>query len=327
MGFPVTVVLGASGRIGRVLRHCWPQELPATASISWQTRRPVPPLSPHETQLCLDPLAQPEALSDLLQGAEVVLCLAGSIPGRTGRSGGSGPGHRDDLADNWRLGEAVVQAAAKAASQGGAPPPRVLLTSSAAVYGNRSGLLRENAPLHPANGYGAAKLEMEQRSLALAAALGVPVTALRIGNIAGLDAILGGWRAGFTLDRFSDGRSPRRSYIGVRTLARILAALVAQPQLPAVLNLAQPGPVEMAALLRAAGRDFAWRPAPEAAIAEVNLDVTELRHCLAAAGPQPLVPADPGRMLAEWAALESVFAQSTSQDSPSQGNPKESPKS
>lgn len=308
MGFPVTVVLGASGRIGGVLRHCWPEIAPrsapqstslAGAEIRWQSRSPLPQQPEVAAPALLDPLEDPAGLVQLMAGAEAVLCLAGSIPGRG-----------MDLADNSRLACAAVQAAARAAEISGAPAARVLLSSSAAIYGNQPGVLSEDSPLSPANAYGAAKVEMEQQALALGQQLGVPVTALRIGNIAGLDAILGGWQPGFTLDQFADHRSPRRSYIGPVTLARVLAALAACPELPTVLNLAQPGPLEMAALLRAAELEFAWRPAPQAAIAEVELDVSRLRQVLSEAGGARLqtglsTPADAAQMVTEWARVQS----------------------
>ena len=119
---------------------------------------------------------------------------------------------------------------------------------------------------------------MERQGARLAAELGVRVSSLRIGNIAGLDAILGGWRPGFQLDRFPDGRTPRRSYIGVETLARVLGDLAAAPDLPAVLNVAAPGAVEMGALLEAAGLGWTARPAPATAIAEVRLGVQALER-------------------------------------------------
>ncbi len=306
MGFPVTVILGASGRIGRVLRLCWPeiasQSGPlaaplAGAEIRWQSRNPLLQRPEVAAPALLDPLKDPAGLVQLIAGAEAVLCLAGSIPGRG-----------MDLADNTRLACAAVQAAARAAEISGAPTARVLLSSSAAVYGNQPGLLSEDSPLSPANAYGAAKAEMEQQALALGQQLGVPVTALRIGNIAGLDAILGGWQPGFTLDQFADGRSPQRSYIGSVTLARVLAALVRQSDLPPLLNLAQSGAIEMAALLRAAELEFAWRPAPASAISEVELDVTRLRQVLSEAGDAGLqtalsIPADAAYMVTEWAVV------------------------
>ena len=211
-----------------------------------------------------------------------MLCLAGSAPGQGGA-----------LADHVPLARAAVRAGAAA----GVP---VLLASSAAVYGAAGGRLPETAPCAPVSAYGAAKLEMERAALALGRDLGVPVTVLRIGNIAGLDAILGGWREGFALDRFADGRTPRRSYIGVRTLAQTLLSLARTPGLPPVLNVASPGLVEMGALLEAAGLAWTARPAPPGAIPEVALDVTALGR---------LVPLAPGAglphiLVAEWRGTE-----------------------
>lgn len=285
--FPSTVVLGASGRIGQVLRRTWPDLLPDAARVLWQARRPQPDAGPSEDWVILDPLAEPGLLAGALRGAGAVLCLAGSVPGRSA-----------DLADNARLALAAIEAAASA----GSTPPRVFLASSAAVYGGQAGLLREDAAVTPTSPYGRAKREMEQQALARGQELGVPVNILRIGNIAGLDAILGGWRPGFILDRFADGSSPRRSYIGVQSLAHVLAALLICEEVPAVLNIAQPGPVEMAVLLQAAGRAFTKRPAPESAIPEVALDLDLLRRTL---GPQAMPdPADPACLAAEWSLIE-----------------------
>ena len=109
---------------------------------------------------------------------------------------------------------------------------------------------------------------MEARACALAAELGVEVSVLRIGNIAGFD---------------------------------VIAALMKAPNLPDVLNIAQPGPIEMGALLQAAGRDFATVPAPDAAIAEVALDLGRLSGFLAP--KMQLHVADPAQMVAEMALL------------------------
>ena len=293
MGFPVTVVLGASGRIGKVLRRLWPAMLPPEAEIRWQARRVQAEARPQEDWRILDPLAEPQALTAACSGAAALLCLAGAVPGRSG-----------ELADNARLALAAVEASARAAEQGQTRPSRVLLTSSAAVYGAGSAILREENTVHPANAYGAAKLEMEQQALARGEALGVPVTALRIGNIAGLDAILGGWKPGFILDQFPDGTTPRRSYIGVQSLAATLAALLHRPALPPILNLAQPQPIEMGALLQAAGRAYGLRPAPENAIPEVAFDLSLLNQTL---GPDMPAPADPACLAAEWTLLEPDF--------------------
>ncbi|MEW2915244.1 NAD-dependent epimerase/dehydratase family protein [Leisingera sp. JC11] len=272
------LVLGATGRIGRLLQLCPPDGL----ALRLQARRAPPRNSTGDWRI-FEPLAESAALARAATGAAAVLCLAGPVPGR-----GAG-----EMADHIHLGEAAVRAGAAAGA-------RVLLASSAAVYGAGSGLLAEGAPLRPASAYGEAKAEMEARAAALGAELGVPVCSLRIGNIAGFDAILGGWRPGFTLDRFADGATPRRSYIGVQCLAQVLGALLQAPELPPALNAAQPGTVEMAALLQAAGRPFGTRPAPPAAIPEVALNVARLQALL----PASLAAADAGAMAAEWTALE-----------------------
>ena len=190
MHFPPILVLGATGRIGGLLRKTWPE-----AAARWQTRRGVP-------------------------GPGWVRC--------------------DPLAD-----------------PGG-------LASSAAVYGAQAGLLAETAPPAPLSDYARIKIGMEQQGAELGQSLDVPVCALRIGNIAGVDAILGGWRVGFRLDRFEDGTTPRRSYIGVKTLARTLLALSRCRDLPPVLNVAAPGVTEMGALLDAAGLDWTRSPRHQA---------------------------------------------------------------
>ncbi|NIZ15718.1 NAD(P)-dependent oxidoreductase [Phaeobacter sp. HF9A] len=270
------LVLGASGRIGRALRH----RLGTDAAL-WQARR-----AQAGAGWCLfDPLSDPEALTAAAGAAGQILCLAGPVPGRGG----------GDLRDTIALGEAAVRA-------GAALGVRVLLASSAAIYGAQAGPLHEDLAPRPANAYGQAKAEMEARAQDLGRELGVAVCCLRIGNVAGFDAILGGWRPGFCLDQFADGRTPRRSYIGALTLADVLGALLALPELPPMLNIAQPGPVEMGALLRAAGREYVTAPAPDSAIAEVALDVARLTSFVA---PKLALPAaDPAVMWAEFAELE-----------------------
>lgn len=252
------LVLGASGRIGGILRKFWSFE-----QVRWQTRGKVAEESAAASGhgwITFDPLAEPKALARAASGCQAILCLAGVVTGRGG-----------DLNDNITLAEAAVRAGAKSGA-------RVLLTSSAAVYGAETGELVEDTDLTPLSDYGRAKAEMERRGAELGAQLGVQVCSLRIGNIAGVDAILGGWRPGFQLDQFPDGRTPRRSYIGVKTLARVLGVLMQAKDLPGALNITAPGVVEMGALLDAA--DLAWlpRPAGQGAIAEVCLSTRTLEQ-------------------------------------------------
>lgn len=281
MPFPATLVVGATGRIGRVLRRCW--ECSPT-HVLWQGR-----YRPEENGdwAVFDPLRDLDAYRKAARRCEVILCLAGTIPGRGG-----------DLEDNIALAESAIRVAATTGA-------RVLLSSSAAVYGNQPGDLEETAACRPQAPYGVAKTRMEERGAALGAELGVPVTALRIGNIAGLDAILGGWKPGFQLDVLPDGGTPRRSYIGMGDLAQALADVVAAPDLPSVLNIAAPGPVAMGDLLDAAGLVWQPRPAPETVIAQVALDTSRL----AALSLVGATPADPARMVADWRRLAPYVTQ------------------
>ena len=312
MGFPATLILGGNGRIAQLFRRDWAHILAADSDLRWQMRRPLG--APAEARVhqthpdvrIFAPIQDPAALLQAAQGCDVILCLAGSIAGRAA-----------DLQDNWRLAEAALQAAAAAGPRAATGHcAQVFLASSAAVYGNQPGALSEARPLAPATPYGAAKAEMEHRAAALATRLEVPLCTLRIGNIAGLDAILGGWRPGFTLDQFADGRSPQRSYIGMQCLSRVMAqllqsAILSPATLPPLLNLAQPQPVEMADLLRAADQPFAPRPAPPEAIAEVSLDVSRLQSLV----PVDLLPqADAAQMVREWRALGPVPAPAPAPD-------------
>jgi nucleoside-diphosphate-sugar epimerase len=198
-----------------------------------------------------------------------------------------------DLQDHGRLARTAIAAAA-------AHNGRVLLASSAAVYGNQPGSLPETAALRPAAPYGQAKQEMEQIASDEADRLGVPLCLLRIGNIAGIDSILGGWKPGFQLDVLTDGHTPARSYIGPETLARVLGHLCITADLPRELNIATPGLTEMGALLDAADRPWTARPAPPGVIAAVHLDTTRLQQLV----PLPSGASHPAQMVAEWQGLE-----------------------
>ncbi|MBL3705585.1 NAD-dependent epimerase/dehydratase family protein [Sulfitobacter sp. BDSS02] len=268
------LVLGATGRIGTILRETWAPDM-----ALWQGRREFA-VPGGAAPLVFDPISQQQGLIQAGQGCSTVLCLAGAVPGRN-----------DAMEDNIALARAAIHIGAGLGA-------RVLLSSSAAVYGVQQGPLDETTPPRPVADYGRAKLEMEREGARLGAELGVPVTALRIGNIAGIDAILGNWRPGFALDCFPDGRTPRRSYIGPVTLSCVIQSLCRAETLPDLLNLAAPEVIEMGALLDAAGLEWVPRPAPDHAIAEVSLATTRLE------GFHPLPPEAslPETMVAEWRA-------------------------
>jgi dTDP-4-dehydrorhamnose reductase len=164
----------------------------------------------------------------------------------------------------------------------------VLVASTQAVYGPQPGLLREDAALMPANHYGRAKSAME------AAVAASHVTCLRIGNVAGCDALAAGIaRGGVVLDRFADGQGPLRVMLGPLDLCHVIQGLLAVPTRPPVVNVARPGLVAMADVLTAAGVAFDWRVAPDGALPELGLDVTLLQ------GISPLPAANAGDMAAQ----------------------------
>lgn len=80
--------------------------------------------------------------------------------------------------------------------------------------------------------------------------------------------------------------------IGPQTLADALLTLL-EADLPPVLNLAQPGLVDMADLLRAAQADWGWQAAPDTALPALELDLKALLARI------PLWAADPATLVAE----------------------------
>ncbi|MFC2966992.1 NAD-dependent epimerase/dehydratase family protein [Acidimangrovimonas pyrenivorans] len=273
------LVTGGSGRLGRMLRAAWSRQPPPGLRPLWQGRGT-------EAGLRWDILDAP--WPEAAPAPRVVLHLAGVVPG---------PGAR--LADNTALALAVCRMAAK---QGAA---HVFLSSSGAVYGpTPKGAASEEDPVAPANDYGRAKFEMEQAALdwRRAAGPGAPgLTMLRIGNVAGADALLAPARDALVLDDFP-GRpgGPLRSYIGPETLARLLAGLARQAAagatLPERLNIAAPHPVALADLARAAGLGVTLRPAPAGAVPRVVLDTARLQALL----PVAEGDSDPEEMVAQW---------------------------
>lgn len=242
------VFLGAAGRVGcLVTRHL------CAAS-------PVVPLFYQTRQLTADAQAQPAFFWAPLDGPQGLLDFVlhtGPIGGLMVFLGAT-PGQSADMSLNETLAEACLSAAHQAGIG------RVLLASSSAVYGVGKGLpFLETDDLTPVNDYGLAKARMEEACQPWRDR-GLEVCCLRIGNVAGADALLKhmGEEAPRQIEQYADGRGPQRSYIGPAMLGDVLISLAGhRGVLPPCLNIATPHPVGMTDLATAAGMAWDYVPA------------------------------------------------------------------
>lgn len=253
------LLVGGTGRVGRMVQHHWDAEPPKGAKIIHQHR------DQHRSDgLYWDVSEGPDDELGALD-IDTIVCLAGVTPG-----GGK------DLSLNSVLAQNVLRAAHRAGIG------RVLLASSSAVYGAGTGVpFHESDELNPDNAYGEAKIEME-KLCAEWRDKEIEICCLRIGNVAGADALLCNVAnlapdQPVTIDCFSDGRGPIRSYIGAGSLAKALSNLaIQQGQLPQTLNVGAPFVVAMEDLARAAGHPFEFQSAPFGAQQRIVLDCQAL---------------------------------------------------
>jgi len=274
------VIVGMTGRVGRLIAPFLPGWVrPAgrgiAAGLDWDLMDGPAPL-------------QRLAGDEGVPAALVVLAGVTPATAAPGARPGAGPG----LEANVAMARAAM-AAARAAGVG-----RVLLASSAAVYGGRAAPWHEGEAVAPASAYGRAKLAMEAAAEPFRDA-GLEVCALRIGNVAGADALLLRAPGPVVLDRFAGGGGPVRSYVGPASLARVLMALAAaRGAIPPVLNLAAPGAVAMRDLACAAGLPWTWRPAAEGAVERVVMDGTALARLV----PMAQNEGEAATLIAQWRA-------------------------
>lgn len=236
------ILLGATGKVGRVLRAVWPVE----TNLLCQ-HRDVAAVD----GLFWDILNTPAP--DIPYPVNGIIALAGATHG--------------DFQANTDLALAACDLAKRA---GGV---RVLLASTQAVYGPSTDVLTEQSPCAPTSAYGRAKLAMER------AVADIPnVTCLRIGNVMGCDAISASMAAGSVgLEQFSDGAGPARMMIGPADLAQTLLALLAHDgPLPPVMNVAGSPITLMQDLLQAAGADWAWNPLLQGGLPALTMDLSLL---------------------------------------------------
>lgn len=283
------LVLGSNGRIGRMLRRTWTQYAAQYTGIEFvfQTRHTS---SAHPDDLVWDILAQPPSAIEDAAPFDCMIVLSGITP-------------RPDA--NFTLNTSIGVACVSAAVSLGIP--HLLLASTSAVYGTYSDEpFVESDPLDPVNDYGRSKREMEEVCTAQARAAGLGLCCLRIGNVAGADALLingAALAAGeyLLLDHFGNGGTPVRSYIGPQSLARVMVSLVRERmQLPAALNIAVPDAVTMYALAHAAGIQVELRPTQENAHQYVSLECSALTN-IHMFEPEELEPA---HMVQQWQMLK-----------------------
>ncbi len=277
------IVTGASGGVGRMLMRQWARQPLAGVRFVPQYR------DPSTDGILWDMLEGPDALS-------AWIALHGRVDGLLVLSGAT-----PDKSADMQLNVALVQAAIRAAKTAGIP--RVLYASSSAVYGNWSDEpYLETAPLRPVNAYGRSKVEAEIICRDASNA-GLEITCLRIGNVAGADALLrGDLVLPVKLDQFAGGQGPTRSYIGPQTLADIIVALMRAVDVPPVVNVAAPQPVSMQGLLEAAGLAWHFVPAGAGATQSVLLN-TDLISSFYTFQPNA---GDAAEIIGEWRALRNA---------------------
>ena len=270
------VITGAGGRLGRLLRCLWPALPDDRLAPVWFARNQANPAI-LGWNMGVDPAPE-------LPAGAVILHLAGSVV---------------------RLAEyrASVTAVCDAARHSGAR--HLYVASSGAVYPPLGQDHHEDTPPAPATPYGRAKLEAEQAARAAMGEAGL--TLLRIGNIAGADALLGGNAPGqpVVLDPVAGQNGPQRSYIAPTVLAGVLFRLsvmaASGAKLPLILNVAQPGQVAMGDLLDAAGRTWGYGPPRGGVLARLTLNCDRLAALMPLpATSAPALVADLALLAGRW---------------------------
>ena len=193
------LVLGANGKLGKLLRQAWRLCPPERISANWVSR----------TQTTGDEIIwTPGDPIEKLGPADGVLALWGGAPGS--------PGFPEN---NRELAVLAMEIAGAAGAQ------IVIHCSSIAVYGARpTGAFSEKDACLADSAYGRSKMEMERAIAELSSANpdGPAYCVLRLGNVVGADSLRNALtgRNPVVLDRFRDGLGPIRSYIASGDLAR-----------------------------------------------------------------------------------------------------------
>ena len=259
--------MGASGRVGRLIASAWANRDSPWHSVPLQYRRPQTGF--HYRNIRWDVTNGPDGLlkwMDRFGALDTLIVMAGVTPATS-----------PDMTLNTVIAKAYLDAARIAGIK------RVLLASSSAVYGFGDGSpMSETHSCAPINTYGKSKLDMEAMARNVTADTNMEICCLRIGNIAGADALLlnaskATPETPLIIDRFPDGAGPLRSYIGPTQAGDVLAQLAChQGTLPHVLNLAGTAPIHMEELAIAASLPWRYATAPKTSHQSITLDCSVL---------------------------------------------------
>lgn len=252
------LVLGASGKLGKMLRAVWAEQRSPLVDLVYCARQ-----SPKRAG---DVQWSPGDRTDHLPCVDAIVALWGAVPGS---------GH--SLDSNSTLARSAIELASSLGAT------RVLHCSSAAVYHPNGAPLREEDDVEPPTDYGKSKRSMERLIEQLSQEPGAPsMVSMRIANVAGADSLFANMKPGgsLRLDRFADGQGPLRSYVAPDDLARAIVALVLAKDIAGPVNIAAPAVTAMHDLALAVGCRVAWQDAPPQAIASVSLNTSKLARIL-----------------------------------------------
>ncbi|WP_276606317.1 NAD-dependent epimerase/dehydratase family protein [Pacificoceanicola onchidii] len=247
-------MLGASGKLGRMLRAVW-RHIP-------QQDYEIIPVFRTLTDFPGAVTWQPGEDAAVLPRIDSIISVWGVTRG-------------DDeaLSTNARLAVAAMDLATELGAE------RVLHASTQAIYKPKTTPINEDSALQPANAYGLSKLLAERAVTQWRETHphGPRAVQLRIGNVAGAESLFANLspEGTVTLDQFADGSGPSRSYIAPQDLATCITGLL-QSDFEGPINVAAPQTTSMEAIARAAGADVRWKPAPPQAMQRMALDTTRL---------------------------------------------------
>ncbi len=286
------ILIGSSGRVGKMVGAAWRTSNYRWRNAPFQVRGRDKAISASQIVWEVDAGVEPlMRWIDSYDGISAFVVLAGTTPA-TG----------SDMDENIHIATRYLDAALAASV------PRVLLASSSAVYGAGDGAsFSETAACHPGNAYGVSKRKMEQAAAPYKDS-GLDVCCLRIGNVAGADAMLLNAATAtpqqpIQIDQFPDGKGPLRSYIGPTVFADCIGQLATNTDpLPFLLNVAAPEPVHMEHLAEAASLPWVYRDAPDSAIQNITLDCQALSKLV----KLPLNAADPKGISLDWRELRDL---------------------